>query len=70
MADPIIWSKLIDKLLHKIGPLKAHGIALQGLKCERPVAQGAVRSFRVVLPAPATVDDDLGFLQAVEDLLV
>jgi len=28
MTRPIFWSKLIDRLLHKIGLLKAHGIGL------------------------------------------
>ena len=28
VACPIFWSKLIDRLLHQVGLLKAHGIGL------------------------------------------
>ena len=37
--------------------------------CRRPVSQGAVGALGVVVPPPL-LDDDLGFLQGIEDFTV
>ena len=60
---------MIDRLLHEIGLLKGEWLGLLGLEWRRSIAQSAVRTFHVAVPAPL-FDCDPRLLEAIEDFLI